>query len=187
SLLIAASFYIFVAKAANQFRFTYISIILCDWTVFNWLQSINLSDPLLYVTVIGLSLLYIAQLDPYFRSPETRAKRHLLRLLGSGIICFWAIIFHQDLALIPGVFSLVAIITGLALRVRAFLYIGLISFFITSVYQLVVLSWLYSFFKWVIGLLVGIILISLAANFETRRQKLYSLIRNTTEELQTWE
>ena len=47
--------------------------------------------------------------------------------------------------------------------------VGVATFFITGFYQLVVLSLRYSFFKWVIGLLVGIILISLAANFETRR------------------
>ncbi len=72
-------------------------------------------------------------------------------------------------------------------QVRAFLYVGVATFFITGFYQLVVLSLRYPFFKWVIGLLVGIILISLAANFEPRRQKLNSLLRNTTGELQEWE
>jgi hypothetical protein len=187
NLLIAASFYIFVAKVANELRFTYISLVLCDWLLFNWFRALNLSDALWYVILVGVSLLYIAQLDPYLRLPESRADRHVLRLFSSGAICLWALIFHQDMALIPGALSLVAIFAGLALRVRAFLYIGLASFFTTSFYQLVVLSFLYPFIKWVVGLVVGIILISLAANFETRRQKLYSLLRNTTAQLQTWE
>ncbi len=187
SLAIAAGFYIFVAKASNQFRFTYISVALCNWALFNWFWDLHLTDALWYVTPVGLSLLYVAQFDPYLRQTEMKAGRHNLRLLGSGVICGWAIIFHQDIALIPGIFSLIAIFAGLALRVRAFLYVGVATFFITGFYQLVVLSLRYPFFKWVIGLLVGIILISLAANFETRRQKINSLLRNTRDELQEWE
>ncbi|MBR8834054.1 MAG: DUF2157 domain-containing protein [Stigonema ocellatum SAG 48.90 = DSM 106950] len=187
SLLIAAGFYIFVAKAADKFRFTYISTVLCNWALLNWFSDLNLKDALWYVTPVGLSVLYVAQFDPYLRLPEMKACRHWLRLLGGGVICGWAIIFHQDIAVIPGIFSLIAILAGLALRVRAFLYIGVATFFITGFYQLVVLSLRYPFFKWVIGLVVGIILISLAANFETRRQRLNSLLRNTSYELQEWE
>jgi len=187
NLVIAASFYLFIAKAGNQFRFTYISLALCNWALTTWFNHLNLTDPLWYAIPIGLSFLYIAQFEPDLRLPEMKARRHLLRLLGISVICGWAIIFHQDVALIPGIFSLIAIFTGLALRVRAFLYVGVATFFITSFYQLVVLSLHYPFFKWVIGLLVGIILISLAANFETRRQKLNSLLRNTSDELQNWE
>ncbi len=187
SLAISAGFYIFVAKASNQFRFTYISAALCNWALFRWFWDLHLTDALWYVTPVGLSLLYVAQFDPSLRQTEMKAGRHNLRMLGSGVICGWAIIFHQDIALIPGIFSLIAIFAGLALRVRAFLYVGVATFFMTGFYQLVVLSLRYPFFKWVIGLLVGIILISLAANFETRRQKLNSLLRNTSDELQEWE
>ncbi len=187
NLVIAASFYLFIAKAADKFRFTYISLLLCNWALFTWFNHLNLTDPLWYVIPVGLSLLYIAQFEPDLRLPEMKARRHLFRLLGGSVICGWAMIFHQDVALIPGIFSLIAIFAGLALRVRAFLYVGVVAFFITSFDQLVVLSLHYPFFKWVIGLLVGILLISLAANFETRRQKLNSLLRNTSDELQNWE
>ncbi len=186
-LLITAGFYAFVAKFSEKFRFTYVSVVLIDWALFRWFSGLHLTDPLWYVTVIGLSLLYVAECDPGLRLPEMKASRHWLRFLGSGLICGWAIVFHQDTAFVPGIFSLIAIFAGLALRVRAFLYVGTGTFFITSFYQLVIFSLRYPFFKWVVGLLVGIVLISIAANFETRREQLNSLLRNTTEELQEWE
>jgi uncharacterized protein YacL len=57
----------------------------------------------------------------------------------------------------------------------------------TSVYQLIIFSLRYPFFKWVIGLLVGIVLISIAANFERRRAQINSLLRNTSGGFQEWE
>ncbi|RCJ17777.1 DUF2157 domain-containing protein [Nostoc minutum NIES-26] len=187
TLVLVAGYYIFLAVSKN-IRFTYISVVLIDWALFRWFSDyLHLTDALWYVSLIGLSLLYIAQVDPQLKMPEYKAARHGLRMLGSGIICGWAILFHQNAAVIPGIFSLIAIFTGLALRIRAFLYIGTATFFITSVYQLVIFSLRYPFLKWVVGLLVGIALIYVAANFETRRTQLNSLLRNTSDEFQGWE
>ncbi|KAB8329932.1 DUF2157 domain-containing protein [Scytonema tolypothrichoides VB-61278] len=186
-LLITAVFYAFVAKVSNKFHFTYISVVLIDWALFRWFWDLHLSDALWYVIVIGLSLLYVAQFDPSLREFPMKPSRHSVRLLGCGLICGWAIVFHQDMAFIPGFFSLISIFAGLALRVRAFLYVGTSAFFITSFYQLVIFSLHYPFLKWVVGLLVGIVLISIAANFETRREQINSLLRNASEQLQEWE
>ncbi|MBH8555966.1 DUF2157 domain-containing protein [Nostocaceae cyanobacterium CENA357] len=187
TLVLAAGFYIFLAKVSENIRFTYISVALIDWALYRWFDSLRLTEALWYVTPIGLSLLYIAQVDTQLRLPEYKAARHILRMLGSGLICGWAILFNQDTAWIPGIFSLIAIFAGLALRVRAFLYIGTATFLITTIYQSVIFSLQYSFLKWIIGLLVGILLIYIAANFETRRAQITSLIRSTIDEFQSWE
>ncbi|AFY32745.1 hypothetical protein [Calothrix sp. PCC 7507] len=187
TLLIVAGFYIFLAKMAGNIRFTYLSVALVNWALFRWFDSLHLTDALWYVTPIGLSILYVAQIDPQLKLAENKIARHSLRLFGSSLICGWAILFHQDTALIPGIFSLIAIFAGLALRVRAFLYVGTAAFFITSIYQLIIFSLRYPFLKWIIGLLVGIVLISIAANFETRRTQITSLLRNTNNEFQEWE
>jgi hypothetical protein len=187
TLLLTAGFYAFLAKASNQFRVTYISVALIDWAIFRWFAELGLTDSLWYVSAIGLSLLYIAQFDPQLRLPEMKASRHYWRLLSSGLICGWAILFHQDTALIPGIFSLIAIFAGLGLRVRAFLYVGTATFIITAFYQLVLFSLRYPFFKWIIGLVVGIMLISIAANFETHRAQLNSLLRSTSDKFQDWQ
>uniref|UniRef100_UPI0035C99D15 DUF2157 domain-containing protein n=1 Tax=uncultured Nostoc sp. TaxID=340711 RepID=UPI0035C99D15 len=187
TLLLAAGFYIFLAKVGENIRFTYVSVALIDWALYRWFDSLRLTDALWYVTPIGLSLLYIAQVDTQLKLPEYKAARHILRVLGSGLICGWAILFNQNPAWIPGIFSLIAIFTGLALRVRAFLYIGTATFLITTIYQSVIFSLQYSFLKWVVGLLVGILLIYIAANFETRRAQITSLIRSAIDEFQSWE
>ncbi|ALF54489.1 hypothetical protein ACX27_19210 [Nostoc piscinale CENA21] len=187
TLVIAAGFYIILAKVSENIRLTYISVALIDWAVWKWLSQFNISDPLWYVTAIGLSLLYIAQVDPQLKQPESKSSRHIVRLLGVSLICGWAVVFHQDTVIIPGIFSLIAIFAGLALRIRAFLYVGTGAFLITSIYQLVIFSLRYSFLKWVIGLLVGILLIYIAANFETHRTQLNSLLRNRSHEIDEWE
>ncbi|MBW4431886.1 MAG: DUF2157 domain-containing protein [Pelatocladus maniniholoensis HA4357-MV3] len=187
ALLLTAGFYAFLGIISHQFRVTYISVALIDWAIFRWFAAFGLNDSLWYVTVIGLSLLYIAQFDPQLRQPEMKTSRHYWRLLSSGLICGWAILFHQDTAFIPGIFSLIAIFTGLGLRVRAFLYVGTATFLITGFYQLVLFSLRYSFFKWIIGLVAGIIFISIAANFETHRTQLNSVLRSTGDKFQDWE
>ncbi|MBE9007339.1 DUF2157 domain-containing protein, partial [Fortiea sp. LEGE XX443] len=187
TLLIAAGFYIILAKVSQNIRVTYISIVLIDWALFNWLYQLNITDALWQVTATGLSLLYIAQVDPQLRLPEYKAPRHILRLVGSGVICGWAVLFHQNTVFIPGIFSLIAIFAGLALRIRAFLYVGTATFLITGIYQLVIFSLRYPFLKWFVGLLVGILLIYIAANFETHRTQINSLLRNRSDEFQEWQ
>ncbi|MBD2229243.1 DUF2157 domain-containing protein [Calothrix anomala] len=187
TLAIAACYYIFLAKIENNIRFTYISIGLIDWALCRWFVDLQLNDSLWYVTVIGLSLLYIAHIDPWLRLPEGKETRHSLRMVGSGLICGWAMFFNQDTALIPGIFSLIAIFAGLGLRIRAFLYVGTAAFLFTSIYQLIIFSLRYPFLKWVVGLFVGIVLISIAANFETRRAQISSLLRNTNDEFHNWQ
>ncbi|BAZ09450.1 hypothetical protein NIES4071_12580 [Calothrix sp. NIES-4071] len=186
TILITACFYIFLAKLSNTFRLTYVSLILVDWALMRWFYNWRL-DGLWYVITIGLSLLYIAQFDPEIKLPQSKTGRHNLRIIGSSIICGYALIFHQDTAIIPGILSLLAIFTGLALRIRAFLFVGTATFLITGIYQLVILSLRYTFMKWVIGLCVGIILISIAANFETRREQLSAVVRTTSDAFENWE
>jgi hypothetical protein len=188
TLIIVAGFYILLALSGNRkLRLTYISVVLVDWALFRWFASLNLTGTLWYVTLIGLSILYIAQIDEQLKSRESKSIRHNLRILGSGLICGWAIFWYQDTPYIPGIFSLIGIFTGLALRIRAFLYVGTATFLITSIYQMVIFSFTYPFLKWIVGLLVGILLISIAANFETRRAQINSLIRSISDEFQQWE
>ena len=187
TLLIVAGYYIFLAKLKFNFRLTYISLILVDWAIWRWFVSLNFMDALWYVSLIGLSLLYIAQFDTQLQRKESRETKHYLRLLGSGIICGWAMIFNQDLAFIPGILSIVTIFAGLALRIRAFLYVGTSTFLITTFYQLLVLILRHAFMKWVVGLLIGIVLILIAAKFENRRTQINTLLRSTSDEFQEWD
>jgi hypothetical protein len=187
SLLITATFYVFISKLSNQIRFTYISVVLINWALFRWFVDLQLFDYLWYITPVGLSLLYVAQVDPNLTLSSRKQTRHLLRCLGAGVICGAAFLLHQETGLLPGVLSVLFIFAGLAFRVRAFLYVGTATFLLTAFYQLVIFVFRYSFFKWVIGLMVGISFISIAANFETRRDRFIALVRHWLAELEQWQ
>jgi hypothetical protein len=190
-LLGVAAFYIWVSQLRSNFQFTYISVALIDWAILRWFDRINLTDSLWYTIVVGLSLLYVAQFDPELKKPEKRQLRHYLRLIGSGAISFVALVNHQDTGLtpglIPGIISFITIFAGLILRVRAFLFVGTATFLLTAFYQLVILISRHPFIKWIIGLIAGIVFIGMAANFETRREQIKSVLRNSRNQLGEWE
>ncbi len=185
SLLIAAAFYIFLAVLDRKIRYSYLSLFFINWALLRWFQDINLTDVLAYIAPPALSLLYIAQVDPGLKQAEQKEARHWLRVLGSSAICFVALVTHNWF--VSGAVSLVAIFAGLALRVRAFLYIGTVAFLLNAINQLVILSQEYSFMKWIVGLLVGSAFIWIAASFETRREQIVSFVQNWLVEFQEWE
>jgi hypothetical protein len=186
-LVITAGFYILLCYLTKQIRFIYVSLVLIDWALFRWFLDLDLTDYLWYMTPTGLSLLYVAQVDPYWQLPNSKESRHYLRLMATGTICISALIFHQDRWIVPGIFSIIAIFAGLLLRVRAFLYVGTATFIANAFYQLVVLILRQPFFKWVVGLILGIAFIWLAATFEIRREQFTYLVRNWIAELEEWE
>ncbi|MGD1699018.1 hypothetical protein [Dapis sp. BLCC M229] len=188
SILITAGFYIAIAKVNQQIRLTYISVGLINYVFVIWLNNLGASiQTLVYVTPIGLSLLYVAKIDPILKLPQNRNIRHNLRMFGSGIICFVALLENQWTGLLPGIISIIAIFAGLGLQTRAFLYVGTVTFIVNIFNQLIVLNSIYSFFKWIIGLIVGVAFIWIAASFETRREQINNLLQNWIEELEEWE
>ncbi|MEW6493881.1 MAG: DUF2157 domain-containing protein [Cyanobacteriota bacterium] len=187
SLLLVAGFYAWVAQRGANIRWTYVSVVLIDWLVVNWFSDLRLKDLLWYITPFGLSLLYIAQFDPALNQPEERGMRHLLRIIASGFICGVALFLHLETGIVPAIVGILFIFAGLSFRVRAFLYVGTATFLTTAFYQLVILAFRYSFVKWVAGIILGIIFIGMAANFETRREQMNSAVRNLQNELKEWE
>ncbi len=187
SLFTIAAFYGRIAYQQKNLRWSYLSLAFLDWGIYNFFTEQQIQDPLWYAIVFGLSLLYIAQFDQYIIQPSQRKNRHYLRIFGSGIICLYALILHQESGIIPSVISLLFIFAGLALRIRAFLFVGTISFILTGFYQLIILIFSYSFLKWVIGLGTGIILISIAANFERRREQILHLFQSWFLQLRNWQ
>ena len=189
SLLIPAGFYIFLAwfhrRSANSWRFTYLSGLLIDWALLRWFVQLNFTEPLWYVMPVALLILYIAQVDPALKQSAKKQVRHTIRLVGSGAICVVALFTANWL--ITGLITLVAIFAGLALRVRAYLYVGTVVFLLNATYQMVILSYEHPQLKWAIGLLVGIAFIWIAATFERSRQQIILLVKQAISELENWE
>jgi len=187
SLLIAAAFYVFLAWERREVRFTYVSVAIIDWILFRWFGQMGLSQPEWYFTPLGLSFLYVAQFDRAFKLPAQKPLRHNLRILATALICGIPLLTQQNNGLVAGAFSLVAIAAGLALRVRAFLFVGTGIFLINVFYQLVVLIFDYPLIKWAIGLAFGILFIWIAATFETRRDRISAFVQHWVVELQSWD
>lgn len=187
SLLCVAAFYLQLSIHHRQIRWSYLSLALLGWIFCRFLGNHEVFDLLWYTSVMGLLLIYIAQVDPYLRQSQQRRIRHRLRLSGSGLICVVALLFHQETGIIPAVLSLITVFVGLGLQIRAFLFMGTITFMLTVVYQLLVLSFEYAFVKWIIGLMVGIWLIIIAAKFEQRREQIRSVWQNWRENWQEWD
>ena len=187
SLLIAAAFYVFLAWERQEVRFTYVSVAIIDWIMLRWFWQIGLTQPEFYVTPLGLSLLYITQFDRSLKLPAEKPLRHTLRMLATALICGIPLLTQQSHGLVAGSFSLVAIAAGLALRVRAFLFVGTAVFLINVFYQLVVLIFDYPLIKWAIGLAFGIVFIWIAATFETRRDRISAFVQHWVVQLQSWD
>jgi hypothetical protein len=152
-----------------------------------WFWQIGLTQPEFYVTPLGLSLLYITQFDTTLKLPAEKALRHTLRMLATALICGIPLLTQQSHGLVAGGFSLAAIAAGLALRVRAFLFVGTAVFLINFFYQLVVLIFDYPLIKWAIGLAFGIVFIWIAATFETRRDRISAFVQHWVVQLQSWD
>jgi hypothetical protein len=187
SFLITAAFYILMAWLTNQIRFTYISTGLITLALYRWTGEFSFDNLIWYIMPLGLTIIYIAQVEPNLKLPEKKKIRHQLRLFGSGFICGMAFLLHLQTGIIPGIFALIAIFGGLSLRIRAFLFVGTMTLIAIAGYQSTVLIFSHPLLKWVAILMAGIGLIWLAASFETKRSQLSSLVRNWLEQFQQWD
>ena len=192
-LLAVSAFYAWMAKAYNRIRISYLSIFLLDWAILKYLHGQSLLTELGTAIIFGLSILYVAQVDPYFRDIQQRQQRHILRILASVAIALTALyqaetsnpmLLYAGLTLI---LCLGFIFSGLTLKVRAFLYVGTLAF----VVQIVRVLWLfistYSLLLWAVGIVIGIMFIWIAATFESRRSQVTQLLDSWTAALDTWD
>jgi len=183
SLLVTAVFYLRIAYHQRNLRWSYLSLGFIDWGITRLVWQFN-TEFIWLAGIIGLSILYVAQFDPQVRS--NKKQRYYLRLVGSIVICIVAL-FYQNTGLVPSLISLVIILAGLGLKIRAFLFVGTITFILTIIYQLVILVFTYSFLKWIVGLIAGIVSIVVAANFESKRDRLTNQLQTYVDKLQQWQ
>lgn len=185
SLAIVAIFYTFLAVLESRIRLTYFSIFFLNWLWLQQCEQLQLTHPLWSVSLPLLSLLYLAQVDPNLKQGTRRSVRHLMRIVASGLLNFVA--FVTASWIISGIYGSIFLFSGIALRIRAFLYVGTIAFLANAFNQLVLLSQTHSFVKWLIGLIIGLLLIWIAASFETRREQIKKLFKNWIVELENWQ
>lgn len=190
SLLITAAFYAWLATTSGQIRLSYLSVALADWAILRILYSQGWDQPIWIGTLISATLLYVAQADPYLRSPNEREKRHLLRTLATGLLGLTAI-YQAETSLLMALFTLAlglgGIAAGLALRTRAFLYVGTATFVIEVLRQVWIFISTDALILWAIGIVLGLGLIWIAATFEARRSQVGTFVQYWLGELDEWQ
>ena len=181
SLLVTAAFYLRIAYAQGNIRWSYISLGLLNWLAIR-IGQYSL-EPIWLAGIISLSILYIAQFDSYLQRHS--AQRHYLRLFGSSIFCLIALI--QQPGIVTGAIAFCFIFAGLGLKIRAFLFAGTITLIFTVLHQLIILMFTYSFLKWIVGLVAGIGSIVIAAGFEQKRGRVLAKLQNYSDQLRNWQ
>ncbi|MFE4108217.1 hypothetical protein [Almyronema epifaneia] len=184
---LAAGFYGWLSWRRQQIRLSYLSLGLIDWAIARWLFEQNIGEGFYYVLLGGGSLLYIAQVDPHWQSSNHKTQRHRLRVLGLGIILLYGLLFEPWSGLPVAAFSLVALLLGLGWRIRAFLYVGTVAFGVNAFEQLVILNAEYPLVKWMLGVVAGMALIWIAADFERRREQWLNLAQDWRSTLADWD
>ncbi|VXD22741.1 conserved membrane hypothetical protein [Planktothrix serta PCC 8927] len=188
SATFAILFYIALSHLTHNIRFNYLSLILINFIFYDWLFSTFYQwDAFIFTLPLASSLLYFSQFEPILNLEQNRPWRHGFRLGATGLLCATSLLAHSATGILPGILSLIIIFAGLGLKIRAFLYMGTATFLINIVNQLIILNSIYSFMKWVISFILGLILIWIAATFETRREQLITLWNNWMAELETWD
>ncbi|NJK28090.1 MAG: hypothetical protein HC925_05715 [Coleofasciculaceae cyanobacterium SM2_3_26] len=190
SLLIVAGFYAGLALSSRRIRLSYLSLFLANWAIAKIFNDSGIQEPLWQLAVLCLSGLYLIQVEPSLRSPDSRDTRHWLRCLAVGLFCFrisWS--FGGEFVpglLVAGV-GIGLAIAGLGLRVRSLLYVGTLTFAIQIARQLIVFASQYSLALWGLLTVVGAFFIWVAATFEARRSQMTRSLGERLAELQEWE
>lgn len=195
SLLIAAAFYAWFAKTTQRIRLSYLSIVLLDWAIIRFVIAQDWFNLLWFSSVVSGSLLYITQVDPDLQTQSSREQRHWLRAFAIGLVSLTALYQAEvetgGMAIGVGVatlgFSLALIAAGLFWQVRAFLYVGTLTFILRVLRWLWLFVGSYSLLLWAIGIVLGLLFIWIAATFESRRSQVNALMQYWSTELDRWE
>lgn len=192
-LLIIAAFYAWMAKQTARVRLSYLSVLLFDVALIDYLDGRGWLSTLILSVIAGLSILYVAEVEPYLTAQPQRQQRHWLRILASGLVGVTAL-YQTEVstpmlayaALAVGI-GIVLIFAGLILKVRAYLYVGTATF----VLQILRVLWLFisanSLLLWAVGIVLGLLFIWVAATFESRRTQVSTQLSSWTTALNDWE
>ncbi|MEN9244519.1 MAG: hypothetical protein Q6K81_06455, partial [Gloeomargarita sp. DG02_5_bins_242] len=178
NLLVTAAFYAWSAR--TNLRRSYVSLLLLDWGLVKFLREQGWPTFLLYGFIVGVSLLYWAQVDPDWRQADTRQRRHGLRCLATGLLGLTAIWESQGswpAGLLTMGLGLGLAGLGLGLRVRAYLLVGTLIFAVQTLVQVWLFVTTSSIWLWALGLALGVVMLWVAATFETRRAQVMMLVQ----------
>ena len=190
SLLLSGAWYFWVSQRPNLVRLSYLGLAFGNWAVFRLLDRWFMVTPMWVAILLGCSLLLVVQWEPLLRSPQRREVRHWLRCVALGLMALMAL-YESDgdlgWSLVTVLSGLLLGIGGLALRVRSFLYVGTILFLVKVLWMLWAFVADHSFLLWALGIILGVVLIWVAATFESRRSQAIALLDRWVDALGRWQ
>ncbi|MEM6253388.1 MAG: hypothetical protein AAF821_10745 [Cyanobacteria bacterium P01_D01_bin.156] len=196
SLLLVGAFYGVMAKRLNAVRLSYLSIVLFNWSLGRYLFEQGWFNPLWLGTMLGMSTLYILEVDPRWQLLSLRQERHYLRSLATLLIGLTTL-YQVETTTSPGttlglitvglLLSLGFMLAGLKSRVRAYLYVGTLTFTLQILRTIMMFIDTDGSLLWAIGIVLGIALIWVAATFEVRQAQVRELLTHWSTQLQSWD
>lgn len=190
NLLLGATYYALLAIWRSQVRLGYVSLFLSNWILWDYIQQQDWSSLTFSALPLVGSLLYVAQVDPGLQEASGRQGRHWLRLVSLGT---WLLVVLVEThgqrwtGFWPVGLGLALGLLGLALRVRAYLFVGTLAFGLGILRQGWLLVTTDALLLWATGILLGLLLIWTAANLERRREEVGSRLSAWLGQLQSWE
>ncbi|WP_219729909.1 hypothetical protein [Sodalinema gerasimenkoae] len=185
SLLAIALFYGLLGQWERQVRWHYLGLAALCGLASQGLDAFEINAPILRLAPLTLSILYVTRVDPFFQDGKERNLRHQLRL-GTLALFFAVTYFPSHWSIIGGI-SLLLILAGLSLKIRAFLFIGTAIFVVNVLEQFIILGTLYTLSKWILGLGFGVILIVSGAIFESKKPQIKTALNDYSSKLKDWE
>ncbi|NJK62139.1 MAG: hypothetical protein HC921_05115, partial [Synechococcaceae cyanobacterium SM2_3_1] len=190
SLLLAAGVYAWIGQSWGMIRVSYLSALLLGWAVLRQMQAWEVNEVFWYTLPVTFAVLYVAQMDPQLTNPSTREQRHWLRLAAVGLLCLTAFMEINSSFLaglgVAGLGMLLTLLGGM-LRVRAYLYVGLVTFALALLRQIWIFASLYPLLLWGIGLVSGLGLIWLAVGLESQRERLLQWLQGQQTDQGEWQ
>jgi hypothetical protein len=190
ALLLIGGSYGGLAWQQQRIRLSYWGVGFACWGLWRWLGELAVSESVWYVAVLSLAIVYIVEVEPIMQGAPARSQRHLMRCGAIGLFCLT--LFYQGT--IAGFWSVITIVIGLgfialgiARRTRAYLYMGTLTFLLAVLRTLWLFVLDYSLLLWAIGIAIGILLIWIAATFESRRSQTIAFVQYWLDELAEWE
>jgi hypothetical protein len=178
-------FYAMLASIRRQRRYGYIAAMLFNIAlqVFLFWQGIRFGvHPQLFITPIGLTLIGIAHLNR--REFSSTAIRSLRSFAAAIIYASSTTELYTAQGWAPitlAALCLLGILSGMALRIRPFLYFGTAFLLLDIFIQIYRAGQTNSWIWWISGISFGLILLVLFAWFERKREQVLNLLDSLKE------
>lgn len=191
SVLLVGAFYAAMAKQLRTIRLSYLSLGLFNWALLRYLIVQDGLTPLWLAILVGLSILFILAVDPHWQLVSARQERHYLRSFATLLIGITGI-YQAEIAS-PVFIGLSLLISfgvigfGLTTQVRAYLYMGTLTFVLQILRTIMMFVSTDGRLLWAIGIMLGITLMWVAATFEARRTQIMGLFSQWSETLRNWD